>query len=484
MLIPERTRADLHQAVARFAAGPNTARRLDKGEPLVCLRKNGDEFPTETAISKLEVGGHKILTATIRDVTQERRVEREQRFLAEVGPVLASSLEYEKTLDRVAELAVREIADLCIVDIVSIDGQIRRLEAVCRDPAKKWIADGLKRAALDPGSPFLTKSAFADQEPLLIERVSNHTVASFAQNAEHLNLLRALDIKSLITVPLVTHRKLVGAIALVASASSRRFGPADLRLAQELAHRAALAIENARLYKVAQIAIQARDELAGVVAHDLRNPLNAIGLQADTLDDRKVGDGIRYSVTRMNRIIQDLLDVTQLEAGQLSVERSRLSMTEFLLDLVEAQRPLADKRRLALLLEIPPDLPEVLADRDRLLQIFENLISNAIKFTRHGSVTVGAVARDGELEIWVRDTGMGLAAESLPHLFDRFWQADKAARHGAGLGLPIVKGLVEAHGGRVWVESAPGAGFCFYFTIPQAPPSVETRDESRSQHQW
>jgi len=364
------------------------------------------------------------MLGTVLDITTRkradielRRIEHEQRFLAEVGPVLASSLEYEKTLDRLAQLAVRELADLCIV-IVSVEGDIRRL---------------------------------------------------------NLKLLRAVEPTSIIAVPLVVHGKVLGAIALVASASSSRLGPADLQLAQELARRAALAIESARLYAIAQRAIQVRDDVLGVVAHDLRNPLNAINLQADMLrehegDEHKAGDAIQRSVGRMNRLIQDILDVTKIEAGQLAVEQQRVSTLQVLLDVVEAQRPLAEARKLAILLEVAPDVPEVWADRDRLLQICENLIGNALKFTKHGSVTVGAAPRDGDVLLWVRDTGTGIAAEALPHLFDRFWKADMDMHRGAGLGLAIVKGLVEAHGGQVWAESTPGSGSCFYFTIPKAPP--------------
>jgi PAS domain S-box-containing protein len=477
ILLPERFRTNHRQKVETFAAGPNTAKRMGaRNMELFGRRKNGDEFPAEAAISKLEVGGHKILTATVRDVTEQRRAEHEQRFLAEVGPVLASSLEYEQTLDRVVQLAVRELADLCIIDIVSVEGEVHRLKAACRDPDRRWIADALMRTSLDPRLPYLTRPALANQESLLIERVTEETLAAYAQSDDHLNVLRALEPTSIIAVPLVAHGRLLGAIALVASVSSRPFGPEDLRLAQELATRAALAIESARLYTVAQRAIQARDDVLGIVAHDLRNPLYSINLQADLLRDgddrqRKAGDAIQRSVARMNRLIQDILDVTQLEAGQLAVERQRVSTTQILLDIVDAQRRLADAKGIALLLEIPPDLPEVWADRDRLLQICENLIGNALKFTRHGSVTIGATPRNDEVLFWVKDTGLGIPAEALPHLFDRFWQAGTATdkRQGAGLGLAIVKGLVEAHDGKIWAESTLGSGSCFYFAIPRAP---------------
>jgi signal transduction histidine kinase len=174
----------------------------------------------------------------------------------------------------------------------------------------------------------------------------------------------------------------------------------------------------------------------------------------------------------MSRLIQDLLDVTHMEAGHLDVQQTRVPVEKLVSDAIEAQRVIAAQASVELKLDLARDLPDVWGDRDRLLQIFENLIGNALKFTKHGSVTLGAAAHGGEVLIWVKDTGIGLPAETMPHLFDRFWQASAENRsQGAGLGLPIVKGLVEAHGGRVWAESTPGSGSCFYFTLPVAPQS-------------
>jgi len=180
----------------------------------------------------------------------------------------------------------------------------------------------------------------------------------------------------------------------------------------------------------------------------------------------------------MSRLIQDLLDVTRMEAGQLAIEQARVRTAQLVSEALEAEKPLASSASLELQLDLSPDLPDVWADRDRLLQIFENLIGNALKFTEPGGrVLVGAAARDDEALFWVADTGVGIAAEDVPHLFDRFWQARKAARHGAGLGLPIVKGIVEAHGGRVWVESTLGRGTTFFFTIPTTARAEQWREE-------
>ena len=241
-----------------------------------------------------------------------------------------------------------------------------------------------------------------------------------------------------------------------------------------------MAIENARLYRASVQATQLRDQVLGVVAHDLRNPLSTILLQAAALKRRgpeperrseKPSEAIHRAATRMNRLIQDLLDVALMESGQLTIERARLSARELIVGAVDMQRPLATSSSLQLRVEVDQDVPEVSGDRDQLLRVFENLIGNAIKFTEAGgSITAGAASRDHEVVFWVTDTGGGIAAEHLPLVFDRFWQATRAGHHGAGLGLPIAKGIVEAHGGRIWVESTEGRGTTFSFTIPQAEP--------------
>jgi signal transduction histidine kinase len=308
---------------------------------------------------------------------------------------------------------------------------------------------------------------------------------ALAQDEEHLRLLRALDPKSIITVPLFAHGKLVGAMALISATSGRVYELNDVRFAEDVAQRAAFAIENAQLYAEARQAIQTRDDVLGIVAHDLRNPLASILMQVELLrrcelapeQPKKSADVIERSATRMQRLIHDLLDVVRLEKGRLSVEQLRIPVLETVSDAVEVQQQLAMATSLQLQVEIAPQLPDVFADRDRLLQIFENLIGNAIKFTGPGgTIRVGAQSTDGDVLFWVADTGTGISSENLPHVFDPFWQARKGGRYGAGLGLPIVKGLVEAHGGRVWVDSTIGRGTTFYFTLPSASRPSRTGD--------
>jgi signal transduction histidine kinase len=259
-------------------------------------------------------------------------------------------------------------------------------------------------------------------------------------------------------LPLLARSRLLGALVLASSHPSRRYRPQDFRLAQELAHRAALAIENARLYQAAQRAIQAREEVLSIVAHDLRNPIHASQFAATVLRQqlpeegaekaRKSVETIVRSSKRAIHLIQDLLDGARIEAGHLSIEQDRVPAARILIDAVESQELLATSSSVELRLDLPRELPDVWADRERLLQVFENLIGNAFKFTAAGgSITVGAAAQGKEGLFWVSDTGAGIPAENLPHLFERFYQVRRADRRGAGLGLPTAKGIVEAHGG-------------------------------------
>jgi PAS domain S-box-containing protein len=480
LLIPERFRAVHRRHVEKFSAATETSRKMGgRGASIFGVRKSGEEFPADASISRLDVGGKKVLTVVLRDVTEQARLEHDQRFLAEVGSRLATTLDYEETLTSITHLVVRALADFCMLDVVEDDGEIRRIRVAGRDPSKAWVCDALRRARIDRSRPHPIWSVLETKQPTLIEVVTPEIVASWAQSGDQLGVLRGLDPRSIMVLPLLSRGEILGVLKLVSSTGRRAYGPADLRLAAGLAERAALAIENARLYRAAERAIKTRDEVLGVVAHDLRNPLGNILLQTAILRQPELAAGrgpawaaerIERAALHMERLIQDLMDVASLEAGRLSIERARVDARGAIAELVEAQRPLADSRSVELRIDPAPHLGEVHADRDRFLQILENLVGNAVKFTSPGGrVTVSAANRDDEVLFRVADTGAGIAADDLPHVFDRFWQARKVGRQGVGLGLPIVKGLVKAHGGRIWVESQLGVGTTFFFTLPLAP---------------
>jgi PAS domain S-box-containing protein len=478
ILIPDRFRSAHRQHVERFAGGNEIARRM--GEQLTTiagLRKNGEEFPAEAAISKLRVGEKTLLTVVLRDITERKRFEKEQQFLAEVSVVLSASLDSEQTLSSVAHLIVQNVADWCAVDVVNEHGNLSRLKVASADPAKAALCAVFEQMPPDRDLPYLMRSVVESKRPVLIEHVTSEYIESLAQGPKHLQALLATGLKSFVAVPLLMRGRPLGALLFGSSTPSRVYRLDDLRLAEAVADRAAIAIENARLFRASVHATQLRDQVLGVAAHDLRNPLSTILMQVSALKRHgpeperrslKPAEVIQRAAKRMNRLIQDLLDVALMEAGQLTIERSRLSASWLIVEAVDMQRPLASSSSLELRVKVDPDVPEVWGDRDRLLQVFENLIGNAIKFTKAGGrITVGAASIDEEVVFWVADTGRGIASENLPHVFDRFWQATRAGRQGAGLGLAITKGIVGAHGGRIWAESTAGSGSTFFFTIPR-----------------
>jgi PAS domain S-box-containing protein len=477
VLIPERFRPTHRDQVRAFVTGAETSRHMGaRRMEILGLRKNGEEFPADAAISKIEVGGTRVISVSVRDITDQARVAKEQTFLAEAGAVLAASLDYEATLACVADLAVKQFADVCMIEVVEELRDVRRLQVASRDPSLAKTCEELAHYPVNRERPHLAFTTLQTNRPVLVERVTDDMVQSFAQSEKHLALLRACTPASMMTVPLLVYDRLVGVLCLIASRGSRPYGAGDVLLAEELARRAALSIENARLYRTARRATKARDDVLSIVAHDLRNPLNVVRLHAQALRMqhpavRRAAEAIDRSAQRMDRLIEDLLDISRLEAGQLQVEQARASASDLAHEAADTHQTVAEGAGITLTLDVPADLPDVWADRSRILQVLDNLLGNSLKFTeRGGHVALSAARRGDEIEFAVRDTGPGLSSDTALHVFDRFWQVRRADRRGAGLGLAIAKGIVEAHGGRIWVESELGRGSTFRFSVPVAMP--------------
>jgi signal transduction histidine kinase/ActR/RegA family two-component response regulator len=292
---------------------------------------------------------------------------------------------------------------------------------------------------------------------------------------EPAKILKEQRPECLLCVPLQQGLEPLGAIYLGAFADWQPQAE-QTRLLALLAPFCASALQKQAAYDGLQRDVHARDDVMGVVAHDLQNPLNVISMAANMLlqrvpeqSARRPIERIVRSVQRATRLLRDLLDVSAIEEGHFAVERRRLDPTALILSALESQQSLAADASVITATDLSPSLPTIEADEERLLEVLENLIGNAIKFTNPGgTITVGACCEGGEIKIWVADNGSGIPAQQLPHIFDRFWQAKRADRRGTGLGLTICKGIVEAHDGRIWAESDLGKGTCLYFTLPAA----------------
>jgi signal transduction histidine kinase len=368
-----------------------------------------------------------------------RRHEKVARFLADASAQLVETLDYRTVVERAAALIVGEHADACVIQLRHAGDLVPALTV--RHPPDD-------DATGDPACAFVG-AVLADG--------------------------RARVEPQRLCVPLVARDQVLGAILLIAKRPDRRYDESNLALAQDFAHRLGMAIDNALLYRHARHTTTMREELLAVVAHDLRGPLNTILLRAQMLPPgtgRADPAPIVRTVEQMSRLIGDLLDAAAIDAGRLSIERHPCQVRKLAVEAIEMLRPLAEKKALALHLAVD-DLPEgarVLCDRERILQVFANLVGNAIKFTPGGgAITVRGRAVPARVELAITDTGPGIPAADLERLFDRFWRGTHRAP-GAGLGLHIAKGIVEAHGGTIDVASEVGRGSTFTFTLPAAEP--------------
>jgi PAS domain S-box-containing protein len=474
-LIDPQDHASFNEHVRATRAAPGSVHVLEFRK----LRRDGSRiWVRENSRAVEDPDGALAILSVCEDVTDRIRTEEELRLVAEASRTLASSLEWEQTLRTVAELAVPRLADWCAIDLVD-EGELRRVAVVHADPARADLIRHYQQAyPPDPDAAIGAGHVIRTGRSEIVQ-VDEAVLRRIARDDEHLRMLRELGLRSAMIVPLRADERVLGAVTLAAAESGRLYRDDDIRMAELVAARAALAVDKARLYRAAQQATQARDEVLSIVSHDLRNPLNTIIMSAGYLLEF-AGDGRNGSDTRqlaiikrqaeqMNRMIHDLLDVARIEAGRLAVEERREDPASLLREACEAAQRMAESEALTVSREAEPDLPPVCADRQRVLQVMSNLIGNAIRFTpADGRITLEA-RRDGDcVRFSVADTGTGIDAADLPHLFERFYQARKNRRGGAGLGLSISKGIVEAHGGRIGVESEPGRGTTVFFTLPVA----------------
>jgi signal transduction histidine kinase len=421
--------------------------------------------PLEGHTSPVE--GH---TAPLDDVAR-------LRALSDASALLVSALDDEEVVGRLPTIMVRELATICVVDLK--EGGRRRKSVAAHDTAWAPLAEELALWDLDWSRPYLGSQALAEGRPVMAAVVTDELLVSAAQSAAHLDLLRRLDIRSMMAVPMIGRAGVVGSVTFLSSGAGRAYGDEDLAFAREIAQRAAMAVDRSRLFREAQRAIAARENLMAIVSHDLRNPLTTILMTTELLlrkvpndrrrRDRKHAETISRSASRMDRLIRDLLDFATVEGGRLVIDPRAYAASELVKEAIDAHESLALEKSVQLVLRAPSEEAFVLCDRERLQQVFSNLLGNALKFTpRGGAITLSVGRRDGEVCFSVADTGPGIPRHELPHIFERFWQSRRTPRTGTGLGLSIAQGIVGLHGGRIWVESEVGMGSTFSFTCPIA----------------
>jgi signal transduction histidine kinase len=318
--------------------------------------------------------------------------------------------------------------------------------------------------------------------------VDDDALDEIAQSAEHRRLIAQIPVKHGVSIPMVGRARLIGVLSFFRF-TDQPFADSEVAFAEELARRAALSVDNAILHEHTRRAVQAREDLLAVVSHDLRSPLTSIRMAAELLqrdgsrDEAKRRDlatRVGRAANGMMHLIEDLLDASKMESGTFSIEARAEPLAPLLADALDFYRDAALSKSIALVSEkIGSDVPEVICDRDRMLQVFSNLIGNALKFTpAEGTVTVSVALIAGEVGFSVCDNGPGIPEDAREHVFDRYWQAKQTRRGGAGLGLFIVRGIVEAHGGRVWARSADTGGACLCFTLPARASTSRERAPS------
>jgi PAS domain S-box-containing protein len=479
ILLPPRFRSSHDKHLEQFARSASTARRMGERREIFGLRADGTEFPAEASISKLVAPDGILFTVVLRDITAQKRAEEHERFLATTASELGQTLAVDATLQAIVDLPVPQLADACILDLASRDGTFRRVSSTRQRPELDGALAGLASHPLTIDSPSPVIDVVRRNRSELIDPVTDDWLEGNSDR-ESLPHAQALHARSMLILPLHASGETLGALTMIRT-NEPGFDVGHRSVANQYALTAATALENARLYAAARQANRARDDMLSVVSHDLRNPITAIMMCARVLRDNPPGTEaerfellttITDSTDWVNRLIEDLLDVASLERGRLSLtvqpqEPSQLALQALhMFDVESAANGIALETRL------PTSLPLISADGARVVQVLSNLLRNAIKFTkRGGSVVLSLEAIGDAVAFSVADTGVGITPENQAHVFDRYWESATGARtRGTGLGLSIAKGIVDAHGGRIQVDSMAGKGSTFSFTIPIIPP--------------
>jgi PAS domain S-box-containing protein len=465
-VFPEVETSEVHQAVRRVMASRRPEQVETYYEPLRLWGMNSI-YPFRDGVAILS-----------RDITAQKQLERNLSFLAEASKILSSSLMFKRTLRNVAKLAVRHIADWCAVDMLTSPTTVESLAVAHVDPKKvRWAKELRKRNPMDLSRPTGLPNVLHTGRSEFYPVITDEMLVASASDERTLELTRSLGLSSVMIVPLTVRGKVIGAITFVAAQPGQHFTTADLAMAEELASRAALAIENSRLYTESQAAVELRNDFISVASHELRTPVTSLKVYTEVLQrqfERRGDDNTSRYLGKMNAqiekltvLISDLLDVSKIESGKLDLRHDRVDLGAMAAEVVETIQATTDKHRIKIQGAVARP---VRGDRDRLGQVLTNLLTNAVKYSPQANeITVRLLEQKQGAGIEVEDFGIGMEKEHLSRVFDRFYRVsspDEKTFPGLGIGLYISNEIVRRHGGTMAVKSTKGSGSVFRFTVP------------------
>ncbi len=415
----------------------------------------------------------------------ERRALARIGLLGEVSAWLTAPLELDATLERVTRVAVPSLADGCVVQLLG-RGVASAPEHEAPQFAQLVVAhlDGAAAKRVQMLTPSWAAALHRSFGALEVLRTGQPQyipdLSREPEDESEPSLMRELSASSYVALPLQARGQLIGVLSLVHSAPTEPEPELDPDLLSELAQRASGVIDKACLYQEARHAIEVRDDLLAVVSHDLQSPLNAIALTVKSLlqdpqlsaiaSVKRALALIERTTKHIGQLCTELMEVGSIQTGRLSVFARPTPLTPLLHEALAILEPLLLDKQQRVITHLEPELPPVQCDGERIIRVLMNLIDNAIKFTAPGGELVIGTRRVGDqAEVTVRDTGTGIAREDLSKLFEPYWRTRQSGGHGVGLGLYIARGIIEAHGGQIWVESELGVGSTFVFRLAFAP---------------
>ncbi|WNG34472.1 PAS domain S-box protein [Archangium violaceum] len=474
ILMPEPYRCE-HDGYMDSYMRTDVRKVIGIGREVEGRRKDGSVFPLELSVSETLLPQGRLFTGLVRDITARKRAERTQAFFIEVGTVLSQSLDVHTTLRRLASLAVTHLCDYCMVDLLGEDGRLHRLEMAARAPEKQVLLEISRPYPPLLGSHSPVARALESGNAVVIPEITPGWLDAAARNAEHRANLEALGPKSVALVPLVARGRKLGIINLAWTSTHTGDLNADLEIAKGLADRAAVAIDNARLYQEAQEAIKVREDVVAIVSHDLRNPLNAITLSATALlkredvDERstKAVSRIYAAAERASGMICDLLDFTQARVSGIPVQPAPLDFHEHVHRVVEEVQLAWPERHITF--HAHGD-GRGEWDEGRLAQVVTNLVGNALQHSPAGTpVRVSTWDEGQDVRLEVHNEGDPIPSELRTMLFEPYQRGQEAGegRGSLGLGLYITRQIVLGHGGTLDVQSTEDEGTTFTVRLPR-----------------